>query len=79
MKFQQKSSLLNVRLLTFSAIDGLATGVYSNLPADLRQRHEGSLGSKGLVREGSQDIDGKEVDTFQITAKGKEVLARALE
>ncbi len=53
-----------------------ATGIFSGLPQDLHQQHPGSLGSEGLLREDCQDIDGY---TFQITAKGKEVLARALD
>jgi hypothetical protein len=56
-----------------------ATGIFSGLPQDLHQRHPGSLGSEGLLREDYQDIDGKKVYTFQITAKGTEVLAKALD
>jgi hypothetical protein len=55
-----------------------ATGIFSGLPQDLRARHADSLGRKGLLREDRQAIDGKNVHTFQITAKGKEVLAGAL-
>jgi len=55
----------------------MKTGIYSNLPAELRDRHEGSLGHKGLVEEDRFDIDGKDIYTFKITAKGKKTLAKA--
>jgi hypothetical protein len=54
------------------------TGIYSNLPAELRARHEGSLGARGLVEEDEIELDGgKRVPTFKITARGKKLLAKA--
>ena len=47
-----------------------ATGYYSNLTAQLRPSHEGSLVSKGLVKEHKQETDGKQRLTFTATAKG---------
>lgn len=54
----------------------MATGLYSNLPAELRQRHAKSLGDKGLVRELSYQppivVKSKrsQVWVFQITRNG---------
>jgi hypothetical protein len=54
------------------------TGIYSNLPVELRARHEGSLGAKGLVEEDEIELDrGKRVPTFRITARGRKLLAKA--
>jgi hypothetical protein len=54
----------------------MATGKYSNLPAELRERHPRSLGSKGLVRELVIDIGGVKVYAFQITTDGLRELGR---
>ena len=53
------------------------TGYYSILTAQLRTEHEGSLGALGLVKEETHDVDGKDKLCFKITAKGKNVLAKA--
>jgi hypothetical protein len=54
------------------------TGIYSGLPSELRARHEGSLGAKGLVEEDEIELDrGKRVATFKITARGKKLLQKA--
>jgi hypothetical protein len=54
------------------------TGIYSNLPVELRARHEGSLGARGLVEEDEIELDrGKRLPTFKITSKGKKLLAKA--
>lgn len=46
------------------------TGKYSNLPAELRQRHPRSLGGKGMVREFTIPTDTDRVAAFQITVAG---------
>lgn len=68
-------SLRDGRLYTFQDIVR-ATGIYSGLVNDIRQRHEGSLGSMGLVREsafyptGTLKSKRKLMWTFQITERG---------
>lgn len=68
-------ALSDGRLHTYRDIV-LATGLYSNLPAELRYRHAGSLGDKGLVRESSFVVPAEakskreEVWTFQISSTG---------
>lgn len=48
----------------------LGTGKYSNLPAELRQRHPRSLGSKGMVSEFTISTDTDRIAAFQITVAG---------
>ena len=52
----------------------LATGKYSNLPGELRSRHERSLGAKGLIRESFLTIERSKVAVFQIVPMGCRVI-----
>lgn len=52
------------------------TGYYSILTAVLRTEHEGSLGARGLVKEGIHDINGRDTLTFTLTAKGKKLVSK---
>lgn len=80
MKNQQSTSLPRSQLAILHVLaDGalhsyrdivLGTGKYSNLPAELRERHPRSLGSKGMVREIQMDVGNDTVATFQITLIG---------
>lgn len=55
-----------------------ATGIYSNLPGELRMRHSGSLGANGLVQEERLTTNSKRrIFVFRLTAKGKSLLRRA--
>lgn len=62
-------SLADGKLHTYREIV-MATGKYSNLPGELRNRHERSLGAKGFVREIQVDVGTDIVATFQINPFG---------
>jgi DNA-binding MarR family transcriptional regulator len=55
------------------------TGIYSKLPAELRERHHSSLGVKGLILEAIFLIGDDKVFAFQITGKGWKLLGRPVE
>jgi hypothetical protein len=50
-----------------------ATGIYSNLPGELRHRNQGSLTARGLVRELSTSRKGA---TFILAPRGRDLLNR---
>jgi hypothetical protein len=52
------------------------TGIYSNLPAELRSRHRNTLGAKALIHEEIYMIAGETAFAFTITAKGWTLLGK---